>query len=85
VVRRTERRVADQRMFGVDEARDRMDAGDLERLLLVERGQDAGQTAGQHRLPDSWGTGEQEVVLPGRGELERTTRALLPADVPKIE
>ena len=47
-----------------------MDARDLECLLERERGQEAGQPPGQHGLAGPGRTGEQNVVAPGRSDLE---------------
>jgi len=62
-----------------------MDARDLERLLFLERRQDSGQPAGEHRLARAGGTTEQQVVTTGRCQLERAPAALLSADIGEVE
>jgi hypothetical protein len=84
VVRGPERRVADQRVLRVDQSRDRVDPRHLERVLLLERRQDAGQPTREHRLPGAGRPAEEEVVPPGRRDLERAPRPLLPADVRQV-
>src|SRR5215470_14312508 len=71
VMRGAERRVTDQRMVRIDQARDRVYAGDLERRFLLERRQDAWQPTGEHRLADSGRTAEEHVVPTRGGEVER--------------
>src|SRR6476659_5920330 len=65
VVRRAERRVADQRVLRINEARDRVNARDLEGLFLLEWRQDPRQAASEHRLADARWTAEQHVVTSG--------------------
>src|SRR5207247_4126227 len=85
VMRRAKRRVADQWMVRIDEACDRVDAGDLECLLLLERRQDPRQSPGEHRLSGARRPTEQQIVTAGRRQLECTPSTLLAADVGEIE
>ena len=71
----------DQRPLRREQARDRVDARHLERLVGVERRQDARQPAGEHRLAGARRPGEQQVVAAGGRDLERAPRPLLPAHV----
>src|SRR5581483_11626567 len=80
VVWRTEGRRLNQAGASVQDAGDGMDSRHLERFPRAELGEDAGQPAGEHRLSGPRRPGEQEVVAPGRGELERTPRAFLTSD-----
>jgi hypothetical protein len=57
----------------------------LERLCRRERRQDPGQASGKHRLPGPGRPGEEKVVAPGRGDLERAACPLLAANVGEIE
>ena len=83
-MRRPERRNRQERLTGREQARDGMDARDLERLVLGERRQDPRQPAGEHRLARAGRSGEEKVVPPGRGDLERSPRAFLAPDVAEI-
>src|SRR5258705_13002250 len=85
VMRRAKRRVADQWMVRVNEARDRVDARDLECLLLLERWQDPRQSPGEHRLARARRPSEQQVVTAGGRQLERASSTFLAADVGEIE
>ena len=85
VVRSAKRRLAEQARPIPEQARDRVDPRDLERLLPGERRQDRRQSSREHRLPGARRPLEQEVVGPGRGDLERAPAALLPADVGEID
>ena len=71
VVRRPERRAVEQRAVGQRAAGRRVDAGDGERLLGRERREQPGQALGQHGLARPGRPDHQEVVAPGRGDLER--------------
>src|SRR5581483_2940288 len=84
VVRGAERRVADQRVIGREQPRDRVDPGHLERLVRRERGQDARDTSREHRLPGSRRPREEEVVATGGGELESAATALLSSHVGEV-
>jgi ADP-ribose pyrophosphatase len=84
VVRRAERGEAHERSARGQEADDRVDARHLERLVVVERGQDPRKSAREHRLAGPRRPGEQQVVTPRRGELERASRPLLAAHVCQV-
>ena len=85
VVRRPERRNADQATAGGQQAGYRVNPGYLESGLVVQPGQDPGQSAGEHRLPDPGWAREQQVVRPGGDDLERAAgNATLTADVGQI-
>jgi len=77
-----------KRPFGGDpsgaDARDAVDAGDLDRLVERRRRKDAREAAGQHRLPHPGRPDHQQVVPAGRGDLERAARVRLPADVGEV-
>ena len=49
----------------------RVDTRHLERLLVAERRQDPRQPAREHRLARAGRTGQEQVVAPGGGDLER--------------
>ena len=61
-----------------------VDAGDLERLAGVGRRQDAREAAGQHRLARSGRAGQEQVVAPRRGDLERPPGPRLPAHLREV-
>lgn len=52
------------------ETSDGVDGGGLLRLLLAQRWQNAGQTAGQHALAGAGWADEQQVVAAGGGYLQ---------------
>ena len=81
VVRRAERRPYRPAAAPREQARDRVDPRHLERLVAVERRQDARQPAREHRLAGSGRPGEQQIVPAGRRDLQRAARSLLAADV----
>src|SRR6266576_5509369 len=85
VMRGAKRRVADERMVWIDETRDGMDPGDLERLLLLERRQDSRQPAGEHGLARAGWAAEQQVVTARGRQLECTASSFLAANVGEIE
>ena len=62
-----------------------VDAGDLERGLEVERGQDRGEAAGEHRLADAGRADEEQVVCAGRGRGEREPGVGEAAHVDEVE
>ena len=72
-------------MIRIDQTCDRVDARDLERLVLLERRENPGQAARKHRLADAGRAAEQHVVPPRRRELERTAGAFLAANVGEVE
>ena len=83
VVRGLERRHGDEPP-AVEAAGHRVDRGDLQRGLLVERRQQPRQSFREHRLPDPGRAGHREVVASGRGELEGGTGRVLAADVGEV-
>jgi hypothetical protein len=84
VVWSTERRDREKRSARRQHPRDRMDARDFERLRPRECRQDAGKATGEHRLAGTGWSHEEEVVRACGRNLERASRALLPADVGEI-
>ena len=84
VVGRAERRACDERLLVVHEAGDRVDPRHLERGGRVERRQDPGQPAREHRLPRTGRAAEEDVVPARRCQLERAPGAFLPADVGEV-
>jgi hypothetical protein len=76
--------VANERVLGREQPSDGVDAGDLEGLVGLQPRKDAWQAAREHRLPGTGRAGEEEVVPAGRGQLERTPGALLPAHVGEV-
>ena len=84
VMRRAEGRPIDEGTALRQDACDRVDAGDLERLVGCQRREKAGQAARQHRLAGPGRAREQEVVAPRRGDLERAPASRLPAHVGQI-
>lgn len=63
VVRRAEGAVDGDAARVEQQARDRADGDDLERLLLAERLEDAGEAAREHRLAGAGRADEQQVVV----------------------
>ena len=47
---------------------DRLDGGDLQRFMLIQRWQQARQAAGQQGFASTWRPGEKQVVRPGSGQ-----------------
>ncbi len=84
VVRSPERPHRDQRPARGEQAGHRVDAGDLEGLLVRERRQDSRQAPGEHRLSDAGRAREDQVVRPRGGDLERPSRSFLPPDVGEV-
>ena len=70
VVRGAER-AGDGEAIGRPATGDGGDAGDLDGFVGVERGQDRGESAGEHRLAAAGRTGEEQVVGAGGRDLER--------------
>src|SRR6202171_4414701 len=77
VVRSAKRARSVERPVGCDVAQQASDLGDLKRLAELERGEDAGQTACQHRLAGALRGAEQQVVPSGSRDLQRAARLLL--------
>ena len=83
-MRRLERRPAQQRRVRRQQPGHRVHRGDLQRLLVVERRQHAGQPLGQHRLAGPGRAGEQQVVPAGGGHLDRAPAHRLPDHVAQV-
>src|SRR6185436_11018913 len=84
VVRRPEGRRLDEPRARSERAGDGVDARHLERLLLGQRREDGREPPPEHRLARPGRTGKEEVVRPGRGELERPHAPLLATDVREV-
>ena len=84
VMRRSERRPVYQWSSSGKKSRDRVDSGDLERLLDGQLGEDPRESPGEHRLACPRRACEEEVVPPGRRDLQGPSRALLPANVGQV-
>jgi hypothetical protein len=84
VVRRAKGAAPDECASRGQRPGDGVHCGDLQRLPLGERGQDAREAAREHRLPRSGRTGEQCVVSARCGNLERAFRCLLAGDVTHV-
>ena len=84
VVRRAERRRRDERLLDREQPGHRVDPRHLECRRRLERRQQPGQAAREHRLPRSRRPGEQQVVPARGGDLERAPRALLSSDVREV-
>ena len=69
---------------GGEHAGHRVDARHLERLVVAERRQHAGEPAREHGLARSRRAGEQQVVTACGGDLEGAPASLLPTDVGEI-
>ena len=63
---------------------DRLDRGRLHGLVLGHRREDPRQAGGQHGLAGAWGPYEKEVMVSGRGDLERPLRVELTQDVGEV-
>ena len=83
VVGRTERRHSHERAGQA--ARDRVDPGDLERLVGAQIREHRDQATRQHRLADARWPAEQEVVATCRGGLERTAGPREAAHLREVE
>src|SRR5438874_1782710 len=60
------------------------DLSHLERLVQLERRQNARQAPGEHRLAGAGRPAHQDVVPAGRGDLERTPCLLLAVDLAEV-
>ena len=58
--------------------------GDLERLVLLERREQAGEAPGQHGLAGAGRAGEEQVVGAGGGDLEGPAGLVLASDVGEV-
>src|SRR5262249_4659902 len=77
-VRRPDRPCADE-WVAVEQARDAVDGGHLDRLVDGEGREDGGQATREHGLARAGGPDQQQVVAPGGGHLERALGVLLAA------
>src|SRR6266545_2072705 len=84
VVGSAKRRAVEQRLPGREKPGNGMDPRHLERLLQRERRENPREPAREHRLPRPGRTGEQEVMAPRGGELERPSSAFLPTHFREI-
>ena len=84
VMRRAKRALGDQPRARRQQADDRVDRRDVERLVERQRRQDARHASRHHRLAGARRSDEQQVVTAGRGDLERAPREQLAADVGEI-
>ena len=85
VMRRAERPMRHEGATVGQQAGDRRNARDFERLLLAHRRQDVGQPAREHGLPAAGRTDHQQVVAAGRSDPERALGDDVPADVGQIQ
>ena len=83
MVRRAKRTRADQRRT-TEQPGDGVHHGRLQRLVEGERGQDAAEPLGQHRLARAGRTDEQQVVPARCRDLQRPPRHLLAAHVAEV-
>ncbi len=81
MMRRPERPRARQPMGTAQETRDAMDGRHLKRLIVRQRGQEAWNAPGEHRLSRSGWPNHQEIVRSSRGDLDGSTRGELTANV----
>ena len=84
MVRVLEGRADDERLVA-QPAGDRVDRGDLERLLQRQRRQDARQPLRQHRLPGARRPEQEQMVPTGGGDLHRCPPHRLTTDVQEVE
>jgi hypothetical protein len=84
VVRGAERPDPDQAGVRAEEAGGREHLGDLQRLVLLERWEKAGEAPGQHRLAGAGWAGEEQVVGAGGGDLQGAAGLVLAADVGEV-
>ena len=82
-VRGPHRARGDQRA-AVEEPGDALDRGHLDRFVEVERREDRGEAAREHRLAGSRRTDEENVVTARGGDLEGPLRRLLPTNVGEV-
>ena len=84
MVGRAERPPAHEAEPGWPEPRDRVQAGDGERLLGRERRQDAGKPPREHGLAHAGRAHHEQVMAPGGGDLEGAARHDLTAHLGKV-
>ncbi len=84
VVRCAERAALDQTGTRTKTAGDRVDLRRFERFRRRHGRQNARQPPREHRLARAGRTDQQHVVRPGRRDLQRASRVLLPPDVREV-
>ncbi len=84
VMWRHERRVPQQRAPRRQDSRDRMDGGDLQRLVAAERREQGGQPLGEHGLAGAGLPHHPEVVTARGAHFEGTACHGLPGDVRQV-
>ena len=84
MVRGAERPDPDESGVRPEEPGSREHLGDLERLVLLERWQQAGEAPGQHRLAGAGRAGEEQVVGAGGSDLQGPAGLVLAADVGQV-
>ena len=84
VMRRAKRGHGDERPVRREEPGNRVDAGDLERLLPRQRREDSGQPPGEHRLARARRTCEQQVVRARGRDLESAACSFLAPHVRQV-
>ena len=80
MVRRAERTLGDDALLPQN-ARDRVDLGDLQRLFKGEIGHDGGQTPCEHGLARTGRPHEQQVMPARDGDLQRPAGNGLTLDI----
>jgi hypothetical protein len=83
-MRSSERPDPDQAGVRAEQAGGGEHLGDLERLVLLERREEAGEAPGQHRLASARRAGEEQVVGASGGDLEGAAGLLLAEDVGEV-
>jgi hypothetical protein len=84
VMRVAKRRPHDERALGRQHAGDRVHGGHLERRIVVELRQQAGQPCREHRLAGARVAEQERVMRPGRRDLDRPAPGGLPKHVGQI-
>ena len=84
MVRRAKRPRPVERPAARQLAEQAADLRHLERLVQLERRQDAGQAAREHRLAGARRAAQEEVMAAGRGDLEGAPRLLLAVDLGEV-
>ena len=82
VMGRAERPLSDQ--ASLEQARDRMQLGDLEGLVARQGRKDGGQPSREHRLAGARRADHQDVVPSGGRHLEGPTRLRLPSHLGEV-
>ena len=85
MVRSAERTNPHQGPALLEQTRDGMDLCGSQRLFQRKVGEDCRETLGQHRLPRTGGTHEQDVVAPGRRYLQSPLHMLLSLHSPEVD